>query len=170
VGRRERAGWIAGLTPVQAVACVGLAVPVLLSVSAGHWSQAFVLTLLDGVGAVAVVVPVHGRPALRWCADLVAFQVGVVMGWSTWQSAAAAGDPGPAHEADLPGVLARVAFPDGPPFLDRGRVCLIHDTGERRWAATARLTYTGVGMLPGGECERLADRLGTCCWGSGTAR
>lgn len=167
LGRRERAGWIMGLTPVQALICVVLGAPVLLAISAGRWSQALTLAVVDGLGIAAVVVPVRGRPAVRWFADLVLFQTGVVMGWSRWQSRAAAGTPGPADEPDLPGVLTRVAFPDGPPFRDQGRVCLIHDTGEGRWGATARLTHTGVGMLSDTECERLAARLGNVLLGIG---
>jgi hypothetical protein len=157
---RERAGWVLGLTPFQAAACLGLAAPVLLAMSVGRWSQAFTLLLTDGLAIALVVVPVRGRSALRWLGDLLLFQLGVLMRWSIWQSKAAAGVPGPAHEPDLPGVLARVAFPDGPPFRDQGRVCLIHDTADARWGATARLTHTGVGMLSDAECERLAARLG----------
>ncbi|NMI00625.1 hypothetical protein HF526_25440 [Pseudonocardia sp. K10HN5] len=156
-----------GLTPLQALVCVASAAPVLLAISAGRWPQALTLAAVGGLTAVLVVVPVRGRPALRWLADLLMFQTGVLMGWSSWQSRAAAGIPGPAHEPDLPGVLTRVVFPDGPPFRDQGRVCLIHDTGEGRWGATARLTHTGVGMLSDAECERLAARLGNLLLGIG---
>jgi hypothetical protein len=69
--------------------------------------------------------------------------------------------PGAMGEPDLPGVLARVEFPDGPPFRAAGRVCLIHDTADGRWGATARLTHTGVGMLSAAECDGLATRLGS---------
>ncbi|MCF7547277.1 SCO6880 family protein [Pseudonocardia sp. WMMC193] len=157
---KERAGWILGLTPWQALACLALAAPVLLAMSAGRWSSAFVWLLLDGTLAALVVVPIRGRSAMRWLADLLLFQLGVLMRWSLWQSRAAAGDPGPAQEPDLPGVLARLRFPDGPPHR-QGRICLIHDTGQGRWGATARLTHNGVGMLSDADCERLAARLGT---------
>lgn len=160
LGRREHPGWVLGLTPWQALACVAMGAPVLLAMSAGRWSQAFGLAVAAGIGTVLVVVPIRGRSALRWFADLLMYQTGVVMGWSRWQSSAATGLAGPADEPDLPGVLTRIAFPDGPPFRDQGRVCLIHDTGEARWGATARLTHTGVGMLSDAECERLAARLG----------
>jgi hypothetical protein len=157
---RERGGWVMGMTPLQAGAVLALAVPPLLAMSAGRWVQAFVLLATNGLGAVLIVAPVHGRPALTWLVDLVMFELGVLMRWSVWQSRAAAGVPGPAHEPDLPGVLARLAFPDGPPLRGMGRVCLIHDTAEGRWGATARLTHSGVGMLSDAECERLAARLG----------
>lgn len=157
---RERAGWVMGMTPLQAAVVLALAVPVLLAMSAGRWGQAFTLLGTNSAAVALVVVPVRGRPALRWLLDLVMFQAGVLMRWSVWQSRAAAGIPGPTHEPDLPGVLSRLTFPDGPPLRDQGRICLIHDTAEGRWGATARLTHTGVGMLSDAECERLAARLG----------
>ena len=88
------------------------------------------------------------------------FQLGVAMRWSVWQSRAAAGGAGERHEPDLPGILTRLRFPDGPPLRDQGRVCLIHDTADGRWGATARLTHSGVGMLSDADCERLAAQLG----------
>lgn len=160
LNRREHAGWIMGLTPVQALSCLVLAVPVLWTVSAGRFVEAMALAVVCGVVACLIVVPVRGRPACRWLGHLVLFQVGVLTGWSRWQSRAASGVAVAPDEPDLPGVLARVSFPDGPPFREQGRVCLVHDTGEGRWGATARLTHSGVGMLSEAQCERLAARLG----------
>ncbi|WP_309111969.1 SCO6880 family protein [Saccharothrix sp.] len=160
LSRREHAGWIMGLTPVQALVCIALAVPVLWAVSSGRFADAAVLLLVCGTIGALVVVPVRGRPALRWLLHLTLHQFGVLTGWSRWQSKAAAGAPVDPSEPDLPGVLQRVSFPDGPQFKDAGRVCLIHDTGDGRWGATARLTHSGVGMLSDEQCERLAHRLG----------
>jgi hypothetical protein len=156
-----------GVTPIQAVICVLLAVPVLVALAAGDWPQTVVWLAVDGPLAVLVVVPVRGRPALRWLGDLLLFQLGVLTGWSVWQSRAAAGAPGPAGEPDLPGVLARLRFPDGPVFADRGRICVIHDTVEGRWGATAQLTHSGTGMLSAAECDQLAARLATLLTGIG---
>ena len=64
-------------------------------------------------------------------------------------------------------MLTRLRFPDGPTFADRGRICLIHDTAEGRWGATAQLTHTGTGMLSPAECDQLAARLGTLLTGLG---
>jgi hypothetical protein len=161
LGRREHAGWIMGLTPWQALSCLALAVPVLWTISAGRFLDALALATISGLLAGLVVVPVRGRPTLRWLWHLILYQVGVLTGWSRWQSKAASGAPVALGEPDLPGVLARVSFPDGPPFRDQGRICLVHDTGEARWGATARLTHSGVGMLSEAQCERLAARLGT---------
>ena len=161
LNRRERAGWILGLTAAQASACLVLAAPVLLAISGGHWRLSLAWAGIDGAIAALIVVPVRGRPAMRWLGHLILHQFGVATGWSVWQSRAAAGMPGPAHEPDLPGALARVEFVDGPMFRTHARVCLIHDTGEGRWGATAKLTHTGVGMLSDEQCARLAQRLGT---------
>lgn len=161
LSRREHAGWIMGLTPLQAMSCIALTVPVLWTVAAGQFLDAAVLTAICGFTACLIVVPVRGRPAFRWLWHLILYQIGVISGWSRWQSRAAGGTPAALDEPDLPGVLQRVLFPDGPPFRDQGRICLVHDTGEGRWGATARLTHSGVGMLSDAQCERLADRLGT---------
>lgn len=161
LNRREHAGWILGMTPGQALSCLALAVPVLGAVSAGRFLDAVALATVCGLTACLVVVPLRGRPALRWLWHLILYQVGVLMGWSRWQSKAASGAPVAPEEPDLPGVLQRVSFPDGPPFREQGRVCLVHDTGEARWGATARVSHGGVGMLSEAQCERLAARLGS---------
>ncbi|MET8848627.1 SCO6880 family protein [Amycolatopsis sp. NPDC004625] len=160
LSRSERAGWIGGLTPVQAFVCVGLAIPVILALTSGRFGQALALGAFCGTAAALVVVPVRGRPAARWLGHLLLYRAGIALGWSRWQSRAIAGQAEELDEPDLPGVLARLRFPDGPPLRDVGRVCLIHDTVEGRWGATARLTHGGVGMLSDAQCERLANRLG----------
>src|SRR3954454_21399532 len=102
LSNREQTGWVLGVTPLQALGCVLLAAPVLVALAAGNWSQTLLWLAVDGPLGVLVLVPVRGRPALRWLGDLLAFQVGVVTGWSVWQSRAAGGNPGPASEPDLP--------------------------------------------------------------------
>lgn len=160
LNRREHTGWIMGLTPLQALTCLVLAAPVLWTLSSGQFGDAAVLLLICGTIAALVVLPVRGRPAARWLLHLMLYQVGIITGWSRWQSKAAAGAPIDPGEPDLPGVLTRLAFPDGPQYRDKARICLIHDTADGRWGATARLTHSGVGMLSGPECDRLAARLG----------
>jgi len=130
---RERDGWVLGLTLTQALTCLALVVPVLFALAASRWGQVVGLLAVAALLGALVVVPVRGRPALCWLADLVSFRTGVLMRWSLWQSKAAAGLAGPPGEPDLPGVLTRVEFPDGPPFRDQGRLCLIHDSGDSRW-------------------------------------
>ncbi|WP_033290457.1 SCO6880 family protein [Amycolatopsis jejuensis] len=161
LGQREHAGWLLGVRPGQAVTCVVLALPVVLPLARGDLRGALVAAVVAVPLIGLVVVPVRGRPALRWLVHLLLFQVGVAFGWSRWQSRAATGAAVDPATPDLPGTLARLRFPDGPPMRDLGRVCLIHDTGEARWGATAKLTHGGVGMLSDAQCQRLAHRLGT---------
>lgn len=152
---------------MQACLVAGLAVPVVWAVSAGAWRNALVLLGVFGAVVVLVVVPLRGRPAARWLAQRASYQFGVVTGWSRWQSRAAAGLPVDPAEPDLPGVLTRLRFPDGPPYRGEGRVCLVHDTAEGRWGATARLVHGGVGLISGDMRELLARRLGTMLRSSG---
>lgn len=163
---KEGMGWIAGMTPVQAFLVAAACTPALIAMSRNQWSTAFGWAVFAAVLVVLIVVPVHGRPAFRWLADLIMFQTGVLMRWSPWQSRAAAGLVGDRNEPDLPGVLSRLEFPDGPEFHG-SRICLIHDTDQGRWGATARLTHSGVGMLSDDECEELARRLGSMLVGLG---
>lgn len=161
LGRRERRGWIFGLTGGQAVVVGALAAPPVWLLSAQQWRLALLAAGGFVLGCVLVVVPVRGRPALRWLAHWVLYQVGVATGWSRWQSRAAAGAVRDAQEPDLPGVLTRLTFPDGPPYRAGGRVCLIHDTVEGRWGVTARLVHGGVGLTTPDVQDLLARRLGT---------
>lgn len=166
LNHKEGFGWIAGMTPIQAFLIIGASAPAVLAMSRNQWGPALGWATFAAPVAVLILVPVRGRPAFRWLADLVMFQTGVVMRWTPWQSRASAGLAGERSEPDLPGSLARLEFPDGPEFHG-SRLCLIHDTAEGRWGATAKLTHTGVGMLSDDECERLADRLGAMLVGLG---
>lgn len=160
LSHREHAGWLLGLTPAQAVLCLVLLVPVVITLSSGRLKDTLIAAAICVPLVLLVAVPVRGRPAFRWLAHFMMHQVGAAAGWSSWQSRVAAGFATDPEEPDLPGALQRLRFPEGPPFRDQGRVCLIHDTGEGRWAVTARLTHAGVGLLSDEQCERLATRLG----------
>jgi hypothetical protein len=166
LNHKEGIGWIAGMTPAQAFLLLAACAPALVAMSRNQWTRTLGWGAFAVVVAVLILVPIHGRPAFRWLADLVMFKIGVLMRWSPWQSRAAAGLAGERTEPDLPGVLSRLEFPDGPD-LHGSRVCLIHDTAEGRWGATAKLTHSGVGMLSDDECERLASRLGAMLVGLG---
>ncbi len=158
---REGAGWLAGLSTGQAVVVGAACVPVVVAVGAGRWSAAFGWLLVAAGVWVLVTVPIRGRPALFWLVDLCMFTAGgVVMGWAAWQSKAAAGRADDPDAPDLPGVLARFRFHDGPPLADQ-RLCLIQDSVDGRWAITGRLTHSGVAMASAGESEGLAAQLGT---------
>lgn len=175
---RDGAGWIGGLSTVQAVLLLASGIPVVVSVAAHQWRAALGFLAVAAVAAAVVVVPVRGRPAARWAADLARYTTGGLMGWTAWRTRAltttrdgtgstgvresgTTGDQesGSAGVPDLPGVLARFRFHDGPPLSGR-RICLIQDTVDGRWAATAAVVHTGVAMASETECSALADRLG----------
>lgn len=161
---REGAGWIGGLTTAQAVWIVGACVPVIVAIAGNHWTAALGWLAAAAVITALVTVPVLGRPAVRWLADLIMFGTGVMMGWSPWQSRAAAGRVDDPSVPDLPGVLSRLAFHDGPRLYET-RLCLIQDSVDARWSVTGRLTHSGVAMASPGECEQLASRFGAMLLG-----
>lgn len=159
-GRAERNGWILGLTMPQAVICLVAVLPLIVLFGANRGAQAVILLPFAAVVVALTVVPIRGRPAARWLADTVLFATGAVTGWSSWQSRVAAGLPVDPDEPDLPGALSRLDLIDGPPMPDHGRVCVLHDTAEGRWGATARLSARGVGLASALECRNLAAGLG----------
>src|SRR3954469_1701685 len=107
LSNREQTGWVLAVTPLQSFGSVLLAAPILIALAASDWPQTLLWLAVDGPLAILIVVPVRGGPALRCLADLLAFQLGVLTGWSVWQSRPAGGNPGPPGEPDLPGVLTR---------------------------------------------------------------
>ena len=158
-GRPERNGWIFGLTTPQLVICLLCIVPILMLFGAEQARLGVALLVPAAVVVALTVVPVRGRPAATWLADAVMFGTGRSTGWSSWQSKVAAGLPVDPDEPDLPGALSRLEFIAGPAMPDHGRVCLIHDTAEGRWGATARLSARGVGLASAVECRNLAMGL-----------
>jgi len=160
-GRPERTGRVAGLSAPQALVCVLVGmVPVIVFGSGAH-RAGLELGLAAVVIVAAVVVPIRGRPAGRWAVDSLAHGWGLVSGWSSWQSKVAAGLPvGDPDEPDLPGVLSRLDWHDGPPFPEHGRPCVVHDTAAGRWAVTAELSARGIGLASPLERRSLARGLG----------
>ena len=159
-GRAERNGWILGLTMPQAVICLVAVVPLVVLFGANRARQGLILLPIAAVVVALTVVPIRGRPAARWLADTALFAAGSLTGWSSWQSRVASGLPVDPDEPDLPGALSRLDLIDGPPMPDHGRVCVLHDTAEGRWGATARLSARGVGLASALECRNLAAGLG----------
>ncbi len=158
-GRAERNGVFFGLTGPQAVLCGATVVPLLLIFGAG--ARALAVELAPGAALLIalVVLPIRGRPAARWLGDVSLHGIGLLTGWSSFQSRAAAGLPVLGHGPDQPGGLARLDPIEGPVMPEVGRVCVLHDTAERRWGATARLTARGIGLASAHECHAMADGL-----------
>src|SRR5882672_3793529 len=89
--RRERFGWFLGLNSWQLVLVTAAALPVLVAVGRSRWAVAGETLPFSVLGAALVVLPVRGRPAVRWLTDVVLYSWGRAMGWSRWRSAASTG-------------------------------------------------------------------------------
>lgn len=144
---RDRAGWFFGLTGVQLTLVILGGLPALLALNSRAWLLLVAWLPAWALLVVLVAAPVRGRPASRWLFDLAMFALGGVMGWTRWQSKAAAGTATDLDEADLPGVLACVRMHDGPPFgHTAARPAIVQNTAERTWAAVARIVHPGIGL------------------------
>ncbi|MET7400131.1 SCO6880 family protein [Dactylosporangium sp. NPDC005572] len=161
--RRERYGWFMGLTGWQAVLC-GLAIlPVVLAVGDGAWAFAFKVLPVSTLAVLLVALPVRGRPAVRWLADLYLYLWGRVMGWSRWRSMASTGLASRRELAalDLPGGIAGLRLHDGPPFGPMlQRVCVIQDPRALQWSSVAQITHPGLGAVDDATRNAYADQLG----------
>jgi hypothetical protein len=161
---RDGSGWFFGLTGPQLALLAGAGLPELAALNARNWPLVLGLVPLWALFAALVVVPVRGRPAARWLVDLAAHALGGAMGWTAWQSKAAAGMVEDYAEADLPGVLAAVRVHDGPPFGHAlTRVAVVQDQAARTWAAVARIVHPGIGLAEPAERDRMGAGLAELC-------
>ena len=112
---KDRQTWFLGMSGPGLIAVLAGGLPLLTAVTAKAWWFALAWLPAWVVLVVIIAVPVRGRPAARWLADLAIATTGGVMGWTRWQSKAAAGTATNFAEADLPGVLAGIRTHDGPP-------------------------------------------------------
>jgi hypothetical protein len=157
---KDRSGWFFGLSGMQLGLVVICGVPELAALNSHSWL--FVLGWLPiwGLLVTLVAVPVRGWSASHWLLVLTSHALGGLMGWTRWQSKAAAGTVTDLAEADLPGVLAAVQTHDGPPFgHTMTRVAVVQDHAVRTWAAVARIEHPGIGMAEPAERDRMASGL-----------
>ncbi|MCW2530152.1 MAG: conserved rane protein of unknown function [Pseudonocardiales bacterium] len=167
---RDRRGWFLGLSGGAWVTILLGGLPLLLAAGAHRWLLALGWTPLWAVLIVLVAVPVRGRSALRWALDSLLRGVGVVMGWTDWQSKAAAGTVEDFDEADLPGVLSGIRSHDGPPFGPLlARPAIVADSRERTWAVVARITHPGIGLAEVSARTRMGIGLSELLEGAATA-
>jgi hypothetical protein len=166
---KDRPGWFGGLS-AKAWTAVGLGgLPVLLAVGAHRWLLALGLTPVWAMLIVLVAVPVRGRSAVRWTLDWAYRTGGAGLGWTDWQSQAAAGTAADTHDADLPGVLSGIQTHDGPPFGPLlVRPVVISDARERTWAVVARLTHPGIGLSETPARARMGTGLAELLEGAAT--
>jgi len=167
---QDRTGWLFGLSGGALATVVGAGLPVLLALGVQAWALALLWVPVWAVLAVGVCVPIAGRPAVRWAADLVLHRVGAGAGWSAWQSRAAAGQAGDLAEVDLPGVLAGITTYDGPPFgALLSRPAIVQDSSAQSWAAVARVSHPGIGLAEAGTRNRMGAGLAELLEGAASA-
>ena len=145
---KEKTGSYFRLTGPQVVTVLATGMPALLAAGVQRWWWFAGWLPVWGVLVALTVVPVKGRSAFVWLADVVLARVGVVTGWSPFVSHAAQGTATDMAAPDLPGSLSGVAMFDGPVFDPGGgsRPVLIQNKAAATWAVTARVVHPGIGM------------------------
>ena len=162
--RRNRLGWLFGLTGWQLGITAAAALPVFAALGGGHWGSVLLFGTLWCLATALVTVPIRGRSAAGWLLASSAYTLGRITGWSTFRSRAAQGRLTDPDQADLPGVLNEITIHDGPP---RGaamtRPAVIQDHRTRCWAVTASLDHPGIALMMPADRDRrgrgLADVL-----------
>jgi len=82
------------------------------------------------------------------------------MGWTKWQSKAAAGIAGDLGDVELPGVLAGIQIHDGPPLgHTMTRVAVVQNHSARTWGAVARIVHPGIGLAEPAMRNRMGAGL-----------
>ncbi len=156
----DRNGWFFGMSGPGLALVLVAALPGLAAMNGGRWLVLAVWApawaLLVGLAAV----PVRGRSATGWAIALVLHGLGGVMGWTRWQSRAAAGIAADLGQTDLPGVLAGIQIHDGPPLgVAMSRVAVVQNHSARTWAAVARIVHPGIGLAEPGTRNRMGAGL-----------
>jgi len=157
---KDRKGWLFGLSGATWVLIIAAGLPELVGIGVHRWMLAAGWLPVWALLIVLVTVPVRGRPAARWLRDVCLRAVGVVGGWSDWQSQAATGVMDDPARADLPGVLAGVQVYDGPAFGPLlSRPAIVANTADRSWAVVARITHPGIGLAEADTRARMGAGL-----------
>jgi hypothetical protein len=169
---RDTQGWLFGLTGAAWSGVVVAGAPMLLAAGAHRWWWVAGWLPFWLLAVAGIAVPVRGRSAARWLMDATLRGIGVVMGWTPWQSLAAAGAApaaGEAGDADLPGVLAGIRTYDGPPSGPLLiRPAIVQDVATRTWAVVARVAHPGIGLAEAGARARMASGLSELLEGAAT--
>jgi hypothetical protein len=157
---RDQSGWFFGMSGPQLALVLMAALPGLAAMNGGRWVVLVVWAPAWTLLVAMVVIPVRGRSATGWVIALALHGLGAVMGWSRWQSRAAAGMTGELGEADLPGVLAGIQIHEGPPAgVAARRVAVVQNHSARTWAAVARIVHPGIGLAEPAERNRMGAGL-----------
>jgi len=154
---RDRTGWFFGMSGPQLALVLVAALPGLVAMNSGRWLALALWLPMWALLVALATVPVRGRSATGWAIALVLHGLGGVMGWTRWQSKAAAGIPDDMGEVDLPGVLAGIQIHDGPPLgHTMTRVAIVQNHSAHTWAAVARIVHPGIGLAE----PRTRNRMG----------
>jgi hypothetical protein len=157
---RDRTGWFFGMSGPQLALVLVAALPGLAAMNSQRWLALAVWLPVWALLVAMVTVPVRGRSATGWAIALALHGLGGVMGWTRWQSKAAAGVAIDLREADLPGVLAGIQIHDGPPLgHTMARVAVVQSHSARTWAAVARIVHPGIGLAEPGDRNRMGAGL-----------
>jgi len=157
---RDRTGWFFGMSGPQLALVLVAALPGLVAMNAGRWLALAVWLPVWAALVALACVPVRGRSATGWAIALALHGLGDVMGWTRWQSKAAAGIAGEMTEVDLPGVLTGIQIHDGPPLgHTMTRVAVVQNHSARTWAAVARIVHPGIGLAEPGMRNRMGAGL-----------
>ena len=157
---REGSGWFLGMTGAQLALVTAAGMPALLALNAQAWGLLLAWLPVWALLAAVLLVPVRGRAAGRWLADLCWHAVGQALGWTVFGSRAAAGTADDPAAADLPGVLAGIRTHDGPPYgHSADRPVIVQDRAARTWSAVARIDHPGIGLAEAPARDRMGAGL-----------
>jgi hypothetical protein len=157
---RDRTGWFFGMSGPQLALVLVAALPGLAAMNSGRWLVLVVWLPAWALLVALVTVPLRGRSATGWAIALARHTLGGVMGWTNWQSKAAAGIASDLRQADLPGILAGIQIHDGPPLgVAMTRVAVVQNHSARTWAAVARIVHPGIGLAEPDERNRMGAGL-----------
>ena len=157
---RDVSGWFLGMTGAQLALVTLAGVPALLALNAQAWVLLTISLPVWALLAAVLMVPIRGRAAGRWFADLCLHAIGGALGWTVFGSRAASGTAEDLSEADLPGVLAGIRTHDGPPYGQLfTRPVVVQNSAARTWAVVARIDHPGIGLAEPGERDRMGAGL-----------
>jgi hypothetical protein len=157
---QDRTGWFFGMSGPSLALVLVAALPGLTAVDEGRWLVLALWVPIWALLVALVLIPVRGRPATGWAIALVLYGLGVAMGWTRWQSRAAAGIAGDLGQADLPGVLAGIRVHDGPPNgVAMSRVAVVQNHFAHSWAVVARIVHPGIGLAEPADRNRMGAGL-----------
>ncbi|MGY1684948.1 SCO6880 family protein [Geodermatophilus sp. SYSU D00867] len=157
---RDVSGWFLGMTGAQLTLVTVAGIPALLALNARAWGLLLGWLPVWALLAAVLLVPVRGRAAGCWLADLCVHALGAALGWTVFGSKAAAGTGDDPATADLPGVLAAVRTHDGPPYgPTMDRPVIVQDRAARTWAAVARIDHPGIGLAEPDQRDRMGAGL-----------